>query len=135
MTGLIADADIQGHFDVLMAVCRAPVWDELWSGLGVTVFKFEDLGLSRSAPDAEVWQTCQRRGLVLVTGNRNLADQTSLEATIRALGTADTLPVLTLADRERVLHDRDYAERVVGRLIEFLEDINRYRGAGRLYLP
>jgi hypothetical protein len=58
-----------------------------------------------------------------------------LEATIRTHGTSQSLPVFTLADANRVLNERSYAERVSDRLLEFLFDIEGLRGAGRLYLP
>jgi hypothetical protein len=43
--------------------------------------------------------------------------------------------VLTLANSERVLIDRDYAETVVIKLLDYLADIEAVRGTGRLYLP
>jgi hypothetical protein len=49
--------------------------------------------------------------------------------------TPHSLPVFTLANDQRVLRDRLYAEAVADRLIEFLFDIDSYRGTGRQYLP
>jgi len=43
--------------------------------------------------------------------------------------------VLTLADAERVMADRAYAEQVAEALLEFLFKIDDIRGTGRLYLP
>ncbi len=54
---------------------------------------------------------------------------------MRAKNTATSLPVFTLANAERVFHSRDYAERVAVKLLEYLLDIDRVRGTGRLYLP
>src|SRR4051812_48572775 len=102
MNGLLADADIRGHFETLIAICRGTEWGEFWADLGVPVFAFEDVGLPPSAPDIDVWESCQRRGLVLVTGNRNAESETSLEATIRTRGTIASLPVFTLANRDRI---------------------------------
>jgi hypothetical protein len=45
------------------------------------------------------------------------------------------LPVLTLADQDRVLRDRSYAGVVAERLLEILFDLDNLRGSGRLYLP
>jgi hypothetical protein len=47
----------------------------------------------------------------------------------------DSLPVLTLADPDRIHREREYAELVVERLFEVLIDVNALRGTGRLYLP
>jgi DNA-binding response OmpR family regulator len=41
-----------------------------------------------------------------------------LEATIRTLGTPRSLPVFTLADANRVLNERSYAELVCDRLLD-----------------
>ena len=46
-----------------------------------------------------------------------------------------TEPVPTLANDQRVLRDRPYAEAVADRLLEILFDIDNYRGTGRLYVP
>jgi len=82
-----------------------------------------------------VWQTCQREDLVLLTANRNLEGEDSLEATLRAFNTLTSLPVLTLSTPAKILRDRDYAVRVADRLLEVLFEIERHLGAGRLYLP
>jgi len=133
-TALVADADVRRHVDVLLSACRV-TWDELWRALDVRVLTFEDLDLPHSASDAEVWDACQRAGVILVTGNRNAAGPDSLELTIRSRGTTASLPVFTLADRERVVRDRAYAQRAAIRLMELLMDVDQIRGSGRLYLP
>lgn len=135
MTGLVGDADVQGHFAVLIAACRGPKWRDLWDAMAIPVRSFQDVGLTRSAADADVWSACQAHDLVLVTGNRNAAGPDSLEVAIRMGGTADSLPVLTLANRDRLMRDRSYAEDVAGRLIEIMMEIDRHRGTGRMYLP
>jgi len=42
---------------------------------------------------------------------------------------------VTLASADPVLEDRDYAVRAVVKLLEYLLDIDNYRGCGRLYVP
>jgi hypothetical protein len=79
--------------------------------------------------------TCQAEELILITANRNNDGPDSLEATIQAHGTPQSLPIFTLADPNRVLSERTYAEAVADRLLEYLYDIDNLRGAGRLYLP
>jgi hypothetical protein len=71
----------------------------------------------------------------LITGNRNAEGEESLEATIRRETTPHSLPVLTIGDPAKLMHDREYAERVAARLIERFHELERLRGAGRLYLP
>jgi len=69
-----------------------------------------------------------------VTNNRNEDDAESLQATISARNTLDSLPVLTIADTERLRSSRDYAERVAESLLDVLLRIDELRGTGRLYL-
>jgi hypothetical protein len=57
-----------------------------------------------------------------------------LEATIRRLNQADSLPVITISKSQEVVH-RSYAERAAVRLLEYLSEIDRFRGTGRLYIP
>jgi hypothetical protein len=58
--------------------------------------EFPALGLAFNALDALIWATCQREGLVLITGNRNDDGPDSLEATIRNENQPDSLPVFTM---------------------------------------
>jgi hypothetical protein len=57
-----------------------------------------------------------------------------LEATIRNENRPDSLPVITIADTDRVLQDRLYAEMVAERLLENLIALDDFRGAGRIYV-
>jgi hypothetical protein len=45
------------------------------------------------------------------------------------------LPVLTLANAERIRTDKRYAEQTAVRLLEYLLDIENYRGTARIYVP
>ena len=135
MTRVMSDNDVRGHVDRLVEICRATPWIEFWNDLEVDVFTFVDLGLAENASDAVVWRTCQEYGVVLITGNRSADDLESLEVTIRNENTPHSLPVLTISDRERLAHDREYAEFVLIRLLETLIDLGNVRGAGRLFLP
>jgi hypothetical protein len=106
----------------------------LWKRLGFTTETFATLGLLENAPDVMVWETCQSHQVVLVTGNRNDDGPDSLEATIRRLNQADSLPVITISKPQEVAH-RSYAERAAERLLDYLMELDKYRGAGRLYIP
>jgi hypothetical protein len=108
---------------------------ELWEHLGLATLAFRDLGLPTDSSDWVVWQRCQQEQLVLVTGNRNHEGPESLESAIRPLNAPHHLPVLTLANMDRILHERSYAERVADKLLEDLFDVENFRGAGRVYVP
>jgi hypothetical protein len=58
-----------------------------------------------------------------------------LEMTMRQQNTPKYLPVLTLADPDRIQRDRPYAEGVVERLFDILIDPGALRGTGRLDVP
>jgi hypothetical protein len=135
MIRVMSDNDVRGHLDFLLMLCRTSLWHELWTELNVDVCTFRDLDLPESASDAVVWRACQRNGVVLITGNRSAKDNESLEVTIRNENRPDSLPVFTFADRDRILRDRDYAEAALLKLLGFLLDLERLRGAGRLFLP
>lgn len=135
LKGVLADANIVGHVDLVMAIVRAEGWIDLWEELAIRYASFRDVGLDTDATDAAIWQLCQRDQYVLVTSNRNEDDPDSLESTIRSQNTAESLPVLTIADAERLRYSRDYVQQVAESLLAALIDIDALRGTGRLYLP
>lgn len=135
LKGVLADVNTEGHVDFLMAVAQAAPWEGLWRELGLTYARFSDVGLGRRAPDAEIWQLCQREEWLLITDNRNQEGADSLEATIRSRSEIHSLPVLTISSVPRLRHSREYAERVVIALFDIVIDVENLRGAGRLYLP
>jgi len=114
---------------------QAEPWGEFWDLLGLALKQFEDVGLSRSSSDSEIWRTCQSEQLILITDNRNHASPDSLEATIRQYNEPNSLPVFTIGDFDKFRTRRQYAERVLERLYDYLMRIDEVRGTGRLYLP
>jgi hypothetical protein len=134
MPGIMGDHDIEGQFEQLVRILESPTWSDLWEGLGFTKQNFALLGLSENSPDVVVWETCQARQVVLVTGNRNNDGPDSLEATILRLKRADSLPVFTISDPQQ-FSVRSYAERAAERLLDYLLELDKFRGTGRLYIP
>jgi len=135
MRGLLADINVGAQVRGLLAIWTSDTWRELWNDLGLVVEDFPALGLAFNTSDAMIWGTCQREGLVLVTGNRNDDGPDSLEATIRNENQPDSLPVITIANTERVLKHRPYAHTVAERVLEKLIAIDDFRGTGRIYVP
>ncbi len=135
MKGLVADANIQGQVEYLVQRMQADAWADFWQALGLVLYRFEDVGLSTSATDLEVWNVCQAEQLILVTDNRNLDSEDSLEATIRRNNSPQSLPVFTIADMNEFRTNSSYVERMVEALYDYLMRIDDVRGAGRLYLP
>ena len=135
ISGILADNNVIGHVEYVVRKLQSDYWKEIWESLNLSLFTFEDLLLLPESVDSVVWETCQQYGVVLITANRNAAGEDSLENTIRIRNSSDHLPVITIAQVERVLHDRDYADRVVERLLEYLLDIDNLYGTGRLFIP
>ncbi len=131
----MADVHMGVVADALFREMQSPTWAELWNHVGLTVLHFEDLELSATSKDVEIWQKCQAEQVILITNNRNKDSADSLEATLRVLGTSESLPVFTIGDFDHFRKSRTYAARVIERLYDYLLDIDRVRGAGRLYLP
>jgi len=135
VNGLVADANIQGQVEYLVQRMEADDWADFWLALGLVLHRFEDVGLSASSTDLEVWNVCQAEQLILITDNRNLDSEDSLEATIRRNNTPESLPVFTIADMNEFRTNGSYVERVVEALYDYLLKIDDVRGTGRLYLP
>jgi hypothetical protein len=118
----MSDNDVQGHVGRLMDICQLPPWVELWRDLECVLYTFADVDLPGDAIDAVIWQACQDNDILLITGNRNAEGPESLEMTIRQRNTPNCLPVLTLADPDRIQRELQYAESVVERLFDILVD-------------
>ena len=87
------------------------------------------------ASDRLVWFYAQKNQMMILTANRNMKGDDSLEQVMREENTADSFSVLTIADIDR-LDEFDYRERSVERLVEIVLDVdNYYMGVGRLFIP
>jgi hypothetical protein len=135
MLAILSDHDVEGQLKVLSSIWTSADWIELWEMLGGHVHTFRTLGIPQTIKDSDLWELCQQRQLVLVTGNRNADDEDSLEFASQRLNQPESLPVVTIADADRVTLERRYAERVAAEILEILYDIDRFRGARRLYVP
>jgi hypothetical protein len=133
--GILADINIQGHVDLLVVLMKAEPWTIFWDHLQLQYLHFSDVGLAREAPDSLIWETCQKEGLALITENRNKDGPDSLEATIQARNTKEHLPVFTIANVPHLRTSREYADRIIDKLLQSLLRIDDLRGTGRLYLP
>ena len=135
MWGIVPDANCEGHFRVLLRLLHNESRREFWHFLNLAILTFEELGLAADASDREVWERCQQREVVLITANRTADGSDSLEAVIQMSNTPESLPVVTLANLERIRRDRSYANQVADRLLDYLFDIESFRGVGRVFVP
>ena len=135
MRGNLIDRNLRGHVECIRRILESPVWHEVWSSLSLEFVTLEEAGLTERSPDDLIWRTCQSNEWCLITGNRNSDGPDSLQKTIERENFAEALPVFTIGDPDSVISSRDYADRVVVRLLEFLLVIDGKRGTGRRYLP
>ena len=135
MKGILADVHLMRDVEMLVGAMQREPWTEFWNYLGIVLYRFEDVGLTLTSTDLEIWQQCQKEQLILITNNRNADSEDSLETAIRTLNTPSSLPVFTIANLGRFQKSRTYADRVLKVFYDYLLDIDRVRGAGRLYLP
>jgi hypothetical protein len=133
--GILADVHMGGYVESLVREMQSEYWVELWNVTGLSLYHFDDVGLTPTSTDREIWLRCQAELLILVTNNRNRDSDDSLEAVIAELNTPDSLPAFTIGSIRRLRRSRDYAARVVEKMYEHILDIDRVRGAGRLFLP
>jgi hypothetical protein len=132
---LLADANIQGQTERLVARMQAEPWLAFWEMLDLQLVRFSDVGLDPADSDAIVWHRCQQEEVFLLTDNRNDDGPDSLAATIRAHNTSRSLPVFTIGKARNLSASAEYMERVIDRLVDYLLDLSNIRGTGRLYLP
>lgn len=135
MKGILADNNVIGQVAYLVQLMQSEPWADFWKELGLVLRRFEDVGLAPDATDVEVWQRCQAEELILITDNRNDDSPHSLTAAIRNHNTPDSLPVFTIADLDKFGASREYEERVLVTLYDYLFRIDEVRGTGRLFLP
>jgi hypothetical protein len=133
--GILADINVVGQIIYLVRMMQSGQWGDFWNDLGLALFRFEDVGLNFDATDVEIWKLCQANELVLITDNRNNDSSDSLAAAIRHFNSSTSLPVFTIARLDRFCTNREYAERVLAALYDYLYRIDELRGTGRLYLP
>jgi hypothetical protein len=133
--GILADANSLGQIEALVHQMQVGTWADFWTGFGLSLKHFEDVGLTVESSDLEIWMICQAEQLILITDNRNLDSPDSLEATIRHYNQPDSLPVFTISSMSSFNTSRTYAEKVLEDLYDYLMRIDEVRGTGRLYLP
>ena len=128
---LLVDHDIEGYAVLLWGSLIAEGWLELAE---IDFVMFTTVGLAFDSNDRDVWRFAQANGMVLLSSNRNMQDDDSLEQTIRQENTTDSLPVITFSNVQR-LDKKSYRDRCIARLVEIALDLDNYLGTGRIFVP
>lgn len=100
----------------------------------IRLVTFDEVGLSADSNDRIVWQFAQVNQMLLLTANRNMKGEDSLEQVMREENTSISFPIITISDPDRI-NEYDYRERCIESLVEIVIEIQNYMGVGRLYIP
>jgi predicted nuclease of predicted toxin-antitoxin system len=130
MTFLV-DYNLDGYALIFLGILTKLGWLEFTS---IQFITFREVGLLMESSDRIVWCYAQEHQMMILTANRNMKGEDSLEQVIREENTENSFPVLTIGNLDR-LSEADYRERCVERLIEIVLDVDNYKGAGRLFIP
>lgn len=128
---ILADHDIEGHAHSIIGVLGVEGWLEM---VDLRLATFADVGLPFDSSDRDVWRFAQKNGLVLLTNNRNMDSEDSLEQTLRKENTPTSLPIITIANVGR-LSERRYRERCAFQLLEITLELEKHLGRSRIYIP
>ena len=128
----LVDHNLRGHAEILLGNFASQGWLEM---LAIHFINFEDINLSIDSNDRMVWQIAQENQMILLTANRSMKGEDSLEQVLREENRVDSLPIITIGTPGRFLEDRLYRNRCVDRIIEILLDIENFMGVGRIFVP
>ena len=128
----LIDHNLEGHALIVLGNIANQGWLEL---LPIRFVTFKEMDLSIDSSDRTVWRVAQANQMILMTANRSMKGEDSLEQVLREENTPNSLPVITIGSLDRLLDERDYRNRCVDRLLEILLDIENYMGVGRLFIP
>lgn len=95
---------------------------------------FADIGLPIDSNDREIWRFAQKNQMILLTGNRRMREEDSLEQTLRDENTLISLPTLTIGNVDRMAEET-YRERCAERLLEIVLALDNYLGTARIFIP
>lgn len=131
MIGLLIDHNIEGQAALLWTTITTEGWLDL---IPMRLMRFSDIELAHDSNDRIVWRIAQKHQLLLLTANRNMDDQDSLEQTLREENTLSALPVITISSIDRML-EMPYRIRCATRIAEIAIYVSNYLGTGRIFIP
>lgn len=131
MITFLSDHDIEGQAGSLWKTLKSEGWLEL---VPLRLVTFKEVGLPSDSSDQVVWQFAQINKMILLTANRQMKEPESLAQTIRTENTLDSLPVITLANADR-MNERAYRERCAESLVDTILSLDNFRGVGRIFIP
>lgn len=127
----LVDYNLDGYAVILLGILSKRGWLEV---LSIQFVTFREAGLSMDSSDRVVWNYAQTNQMMILTANRNMKGEDSLEQVMREENTSASFPILTISDLAR-MDESEYRERCVDRLVEIVFELENYIGVGRLFIP
>jgi hypothetical protein len=128
----LIDHNLKGHALVLFGAIASQGWLDV---VPIQFVTFDEMNLSIDSDDRVVWRLAQENQMILLTANRSMKGEDSLEQVMREENMLESLPVITVSNADRLLNDSEYRGRCVESLIEIVLDIDTYLGARRIFIP
>jgi hypothetical protein len=128
----LIDHNLKGHALVFFGSIASQGWLDI---VPIQFVTFAEIDLSIDSDDRVVWRLAQKHQMILLTANRSMKGEDSLEQVMREENSSVSLPVITVGNADRLLSDSEYRGRCVESLIEIVLDIDSYRGARRIFIP
>jgi hypothetical protein len=128
----LVDHNLEGHALLLSGSLKNQGWIDLFP---IHFLRLEEMELPITSSDRTVWRFAQANQMILLTANRRMKGQDSLEQVLREENTPTSLPVATISDADRVLTDPDYRDLCVNRLLELSLYRDNYLGTRRIFVP
>jgi Domain of unknown function (DUF5615) len=127
----LIDHNIEGQSLMLFGSITSEGWLD---ALTIRFVGFDEVELPITSSDRVVWRFAQENQMILLTANRSMKGEDSLEQVLREECLPTSLPVVTLANVDRIV-EREYREECVDRLIEIALYLENYLGVSRLFIP
>ena len=128
----LIDHNLRGHAVLLSGSILSSGWLD-W--IPIRFITFDEMKLPINSDDRVVWQFAQSNQMILLTANRSMKGENSLEQVMCEEMTPTSLPVVTISNGDRLLNEPNYRERCATRLVEIVLDLDAYRGVSRLFIP
>lgn len=128
----LVDHNLEGHALLLSGSITNQGWQELFQ---IRFVLLEEMSLPVNSSDQVVWHFAQANQMILLTANRRMKGEASLEQVLREENTPTSLPVVTIGNADRVLNDPDYRDLCVNRLLEIVLYTENYIGTRRIFIP
>ena len=128
----LIDHNLKGHARILLGSIAGQGWLDV---VPIRFVMFEEMGLAIDSNDRVVWRVAQKNQMILLTANRSMKDEDSLEQVMREENAPSSLPVVTIGSADRVLNDSSYRDLCVDRIVEIAIYIANYMGARRIFIP